>query len=494
MLLHPTSLSSPYGIGDLGPAAHAWVDSLVRADLSWWQTLPLGPTGYGDSPYQSLSSFAGNPNLISPDLLLADGLLRKQDVGSPVPATSMVDYGTVISFKDKLLGLAWENFRRSAPAALRQELALFVQRQASWLEEYALFTALKGQYEGKSCQDWPTGLARRDPTELTAARKTLAPVMEQVRFRQFLFYRQWQALKTYANQKGLKLIGDIPIFVAGDSSDTWANPELFLLDEDFKPLVVAGVPPDYFSATGQRWGNPLYDWDAHKRTGYAWWIQRIQATLSHVDLIRLDHFRGFAGAWHIPADALTAETGEWVPGPGADFFTALQNALGGLPLIAEDLGDITPDVRTLRDQFNLPGMRILQFAWGNQPENPFLPHNYVPNTVVYTGTHDNDTTRGWYESLEPSDRQFICRYLAKASIEVHEISWEMIRLAWASVADRAIVPLQDLLNLDTQARMNLPGRQEGNWHWRITPDQPVEAVLQGLREFTWLYNRKRPGS
>jgi 4-alpha-glucanotransferase len=493
VLLHPSSLPAPYGIGDLGPVAYAWVDTLVRADQSWWQTLPLGPTGYGDSPYQSMSSFAGNPYLISPELLIHDGLLKKDDVADAHFPAGVVDFSTVIPFKIKLLELAWHNFRRSGSAALKAEHDRFIQEQAGWLEDYTLFMALKDSFRGRSWHDWPTELIDRDPAALNLVRRNLAESVKQHRFRQFLFYKQWLALKAHANKQGLRLIGDVPIFVASDSSDVWANPDLFLLDEERQPTVVAGVPPDYFSPTGQRWGNPLYDWEMHKETGYTWWIKRLKATLAQVDLVRLDHFRGFEDAWHIAADAPTAEAGEWVPGPRADFFRFIEKGLGGLPLIAEDLGEITPGVRRLRDQFNLPGMRILQFAFGHQPENIFLPHNYVPNTVVYTGTHDNDTTRGWFDNLSHHDKQFIWRYMNRSHIDSQEISWELIRMAWSSVADYAIVPLQDLLNLDSSARMNMPGREDGNWHWRITPDQPVEQALQGLRDLTWLYNRRPEG-
>jgi 4-alpha-glucanotransferase len=489
VLFHPTSLPSPYGIGDLGPVAYAWVDALVRAEQTWWQTLPLGPTGYGDSPYQSLSSFAGSPYLISPDLLLQDGLLKKDDLVGTRFSTGKVDYGNVIPFKIKLLESAWNNFRRSAAPALKAEFETFAQKQADWLEDYVLFMGLKEKLKG-SLQDWPDELLRRQPAALAQARRPLVDTLQQHRFRQFLFFRQWGKLKDYANRQGLRLMGDVPIFVSGDSSDLWAHPELFLLNEERQPEVIAGVPPDYFSPTGQRWGNPLYNWEAQKKTGYAWWIKRLKATLANFDLVRLDHFRGFHDAWHIPADAPTAETGEWVPGPGSDFFRTVEKALGGLPLVAEDLGDISPGVRQLRDEFHLPGMRILQFAWNNQPENLFLPHNYTPNTVVYTGTHDNDTTRGWYSSLPYHDKQFLWRYQNKPPIEDHDISWELIRMAWSSVADYAIVPLQDLLNLDSHARMNLPGREEGNWHWRVTTDQPIEQALQGLRDLTWLYNRR----
>jgi 4-alpha-glucanotransferase len=491
VLLHVTSLPSPFGIGDLGPEAYAWVDSLVHADLTWWQTLPLGPTGYGDSPYQSFSSFAGNPCLVSPQRLIDDGLLKPEDVAGVNFPPGPIDFGRVIPFKFKLLDRAWQAFRKSTDPALKKAYDQFVTTQTGWLDDYTLFMAIKDHHQGARSSDWLADLARRESSALTAARKTLAERIDQHRFRQFIFYRQWSALKTHANQRGLRLIGDVPIFVSGDSADLWGHPELFLLDKDYSPLVVAGVPPDYFSPTGQRWGNPLYDWDALKKTGYAWWIARLKATLAHFDVVRLDHFRGFESAWHIPAEAPTAQNGQWEPGPGADFFVAVQKALGGLPLLAEDLGDITPAVRQLRDQFNLAGMRILQFAFGNQPENLFLPHNYVPNTVVYTGTHDNDTTRGWYDTLGYHDKQFIWRFLGKHYIDSRDIAWELIRMAWASVANYALVPLQDLLNLDTRARMNLPGREGGNWQWRITPDQPVEQALQGLRDFNWLYYRRR---
>jgi 4-alpha-glucanotransferase len=489
VLLHPTSLPSPYGIGDLGPSAFAWVDALVRAGQSWWQVLPTGPTGYGDSPYQSSSSFAGNPLLISPDRLAEDGLLRRDELGGASFPAHEVDYGAVISFKQRLLDRAWANFQSGAAANLRGEFEHFCRERAGWLDEFALFMALKVAHGNGSYHHWPADLVRREPEALTRARRELTPAADRVRFQQFLFFRQWRSLKEHANRQGLRLIGDMPIFVSADSADVWANPGLFLLNAQGRPRVVAGVPPDYFSPTGQVWGNPLYDWEALRRTGYAWWVDRLRGTLAHFDLIRLDHFRGFESAWHVAADAPTAERGQWVHGPGADFFRQVGDALGGLPLLAEDLGLITEPVRTLRDECRLPGMRVLQFAFEGKPENPYLPHNYVPNTVVYTGTHDNDTSRGWYETRPEHERQYLWRYLNRHPASSGDAAWALIRLAWSSVAAFALVPLQDLLNLGGEACMNRPGRAAGNWRWRFTPDAPVEPALQRLRELTEFFNR-----
>jgi 4-alpha-glucanotransferase len=381
VLLHVASLPSPYGIGDLGPAALAWIDRLHEAGQSWWQALPLGPTGYGNSPYQSLSSFAGNELLISPAGLIEDGLLRSSDTESASFPAAAIDYDAVISFKNRLLEAVWSNFAAGARRDLRPRYDGFCHNQAHWLEDYALFRALKTKYQGAYYLDWPAELVERSPVALTLARRELGGQIEQVRLAQFLLSRQGERLKAHARRKGVCLIGDLPFFVSPDSSDVWANPELFLLDERRKPRFVAGVPPDYFSSQGQLWGNPVYDWDAVRRTGYRWCIDRLRALLAHVDMIRLDHFRGFAAAWHVPAAAATAQTGQWIPGPGGDFFAAAEKKLGGLPFIAEDLGLITPDVGTLRDRFPLPGMRVLQFAFDGNLGNPHLPDNYVPNTV-----------------------------------------------------------------------------------------------------------------
>jgi 4-alpha-glucanotransferase len=483
VLLHVTSLPSPYGIGDVGPTALAWIDRLHEAGQSWWQALPLGPTGYGNSPYQPLSSFAGNGLLISPDDLIADGLLRASDTGGHPFSETAVDYDTVISFKHRLLETAWTNFSVGASRDLKLAFEQFRSDQSHWLDDYALFRALKARYRGAPYLEWPTELVRRNPAALVEARRDLASQIDQVRLAQFLVFRQGERLKEHAHTRGVRLIGDLPFFVSPDSSDVWANPELFLLDEQHRPRFVAGVPPDYFSSQGQLWGNPVYDWEAHRRTGYRWCIDRMRALLAHVDLIRLDHFRGFAAAWHIPAGAPTAQSGQWVPGPGAEFFSAVQRELGALPFIAEDLGFITPDVYALRDQFHVPGTRVLQFAFDGSADNPYLPHNYVPNTVVYTGTHDNNTTRGWFEELPDNQRQNLWNYLKQPSGASGEAASALVRLAWSSVAALALAPLQDLLNLGADGRMNVPGRVDGNWRWRCT-----EEMLSTSSSFKWLCN------
>jgi 4-alpha-glucanotransferase len=488
ILLHPTSLPSAHGIGDLGPAAYAWVDALARARQSWWQVLPLGPTGYGDSPYAAFSAFAGNPNLISPEQLIRDGLLSTDDFPSTNWPADHVDYGPIIAYKAGLTAKAWTNFQGGHGKALRPALEEFRAQEVSWLDEYALYMALKEAHGGISWHEWPEELVLRKPQALQLARQELAEAMELHRFRQFLFYRQWWALKQYARQRNIHLIGDVPIFIADDSADVWINPELFLLDERRRPAVVSGVPPDYFSNTGQLWGNPLYNWEAHKLSGYAWWTARLRAALGQVDLVRLDHFRGFEAYWEVPAGQTTAEKGRWVKGPGADFLNVLRDKLGDLPLIAEDLGVITPEVRQLRLQFDLPGMRILQFAFGGAFERRFLPHRHVRNTVVYTGTHDNDTTRGWYQTLTADEVRFLRRYAPGAE---NDISWELIRLAWMSVADYAITPLQDVLSLGSEARMNWPGRASGNWRWRFRTEMLTESLLDRLAELTEVYERDK---
>jgi 4-alpha-glucanotransferase len=489
LLLHVTSLPSRYGIGDVGPGALAWVDRLHEASQGWWQALPLGPTGYGDSPYQPLSSFAGNGLLISPDWLIEDGLLRASDCeGRSFPATA-VDYDAVVSFKHGLLETAWANFSAGERPDVKTAFAQFCHEQAHWLDDYALFRALKARHNGAYYLEWPAELIQRTPAALTQARRDLASQIDQVRFAQFLLFRQGERLKAHTRTKGVRLIGDLPFFVSPDSSDVWANPELFLLDEHHRPRFVAGVPPDYFSAEGQLWGNPVYDWDALRRTGYRWCIDRVRALLAHVDAIRLDHFRGFAAAWHIPAGAPTARTGQWVPGPGAALFSAVQSELGALPFIAEDLGFITPDVGALRDQFHVPGTRVLQFAFDGHSDNPYLPHNYVSNAVVYTGTHDNPTTRGWYEELPDDQRRNLWNQLKRPMGESGEAAPALMRLAWSSVAALAVAPLQDLLNLGSEARMNMPGRAGGNWRWRCTEDMLSASAFQWLRDLTTAANR-----
>jgi 4-alpha-glucanotransferase len=484
VLLHVTSLPSPYGIGDLGPTALAWLDRLHETGQSWWQALPLGPTGYGNSPYQPLSSFAGNWLLISPESLMADGLLRASDVAGPSFSETAVEYDAVISFKHRLLETAWTNFNTGAARDLKLAFEQFRNEQAHWLDDYALFRALKSKYDSESYLEWPEELIRRNPAALAAARQELSSQIEQACLAQFLVVRQGERLKEHAHANGVNLIGDLPFFVSPDSSDVWANPELFLLDERHRPRFVAGVPPDYFSSQGQLWGNPVYDWEAHRRTGYRWCIDRVRALLSHVDLIRLDHFRGFAAAWHIPAGAPTAQSGQWAPGPGAEFFSAVQRDLGALPFIAEDLGFITQDVSALRDQFRVPGTRVLQFAFDGSPDNPHLPHNYVPNTVVYTGTHDNNTTRGWLDELPDHQRQNLWNYLKQPGAASGEAASALLRLAWSSVAGLALSPLQDLLNLGADGRMNVPGRVDCNWRWRCTEKMLSTSTFEWLCDLT----------
>jgi len=483
LLLHVTCLPSPYGIGDLGPSAFSWIDRLHDAGQGWWQALPLGPTGYGNSPYQALSSFAGNGLLISPDLLISDGLVRANDCESDFPAEA-VDYESVIPFKHRLFEKAWTNFKAGTRSDLRPAYEDFCARQTDWLEDYALFRALKVKYGDAYYLKWPTELVQRNPEALAKARRELANQIDQVRFAQFLLFRQADRVKEHAHANGVSLIGDLPFFVAPDSSDVWAHPEFFLLDEQRRPRFVAGVPPDYFSAQGQLWGNPVYNWEVLRSTGYLWCIDRLRALLAHVDVIRLDHFRGFAAAWHVPAGAPTAQVGQWVPGPGAGFFHAVQQELGRLPFIAEDLGVITPDVRALRDQFQIPGTRVLQFAFDGNQDNPYLPSNFVSNTVAYTGTHDNATTREWYDELPADQRRNLWNYLKRAPGESAEAAPALMRLAWSSVAALTIAPLQDLLNLGREARMNVPGRADGNWRWRASEGMLSPPGFEWLRELT----------
>jgi 4-alpha-glucanotransferase len=490
VLLHAASLPSPYGIGDFGPTARAWIDRLHESGQSWWQALPLGPTGYGNSPYQPLSSFAGNELLFSPDDLIEDGLLRASDCQGVSFSPNEIDYDTIISFKRGLLERAWNNFSARARPELWAAFEQYCLGQMPWLEDYALFRALKAKYKGAYYLDWPVELVRREPSAMMAARRELAGHTARVRFAQFLLFRQGRRARGHARDKGVFLLGDLPFFVSPDSSDVWANPELFLLDEQHRPRFVAGVPPDYFSAGGQLWGNPVYDWDALRRTGYRWWLDRLAAWLAHVDMIRLDHFRAFAAAWHVPAGAPTAQTGQWAPGPGAEFFHTAGKELGTLPFVAEDLGLITPDVNGLRDSFRLPGMRVLQFAFDGSMDNPHLPHNYEHNTVVYTGTHDNPTTRAWFEGLPEPARQNFRNYLARPVADSAEATANLIRLAWSSTAALAIAPLQDVLKLGREAQMNVPGRAEGNWRWRCTEGLLDASAFEWLHALTQTSNRK----
>jgi 4-alpha-glucanotransferase len=498
ILLHPTSLPGRFGIGDLGPDAYRFIDFLAASGQGLWQVLPLGPTGYGDSPYQCFSAFAGNALLVSPQRLVDDGLLSADDLaGAPSFPTERVDFGPVIEFKNGLLRKAFERFKSTTDQSLLKDFAGFCQYATAWLEDYALFRALKDAHNGAAWNQWDPSLVRREPAALRAAREKLRDAVEAQKFYQYLFFKQWFALKSYCHEKNIRIVGDIPIFVAFDSADVWTHPEQFKLDENGSPRVVAGVPPDYFSATGQLWGNPLYQWDRMQSEGFQWWIERVRATLQTVDVLRIDHFRGFAACWEVPGGDQTAERGQWVETPGRQLFETLKGALGELPIIAEDLGVITPDVEALRDEFGFPGMKILQFAFSDDSRNPHLPHNYVKNMVVYTGTHDNDTTVGWFSSVAGKgstrdadqvarERQFCMEYL---NVDGHEINWDFIRAVFASVADTAIVPLQDVLGLGTQARMNLPASTSGNWSWRFQAESLTDEHSRRLRRLSELYGR-----
>jgi 4-alpha-glucanotransferase len=493
ILLHPTSLPGRFGIGDFGPSADAFLEFLTETGQGWWQILPLGPTGYGNSPYQSHSSYAGNRLLISPERLREDGLLTAAEWAKvPDLPADRVDFDAAAEAKDRLCAAA---FRRLDPDDAG--FAAFREANASWLEDFALFMALKAEHGGRAWTEWKPALARREARALAAARKRLDERVRLVQFEQYQFDRQWRRLRAECRRRGIGIIGDLPIFVALDSADVWARPELFQLDAHGRPMVVAGVPPDYFSETGQLWGNPLYRWEVHAAEGFAWWVARLRATLDRVDLVRLDHFRGFEAYWEVPAGAPTAAGGRWVPGPGAAFLQAVRDALGGLPLIAEDLGEITPPVEALRDRFELPGMKILQFAFGNESNaGKYLPYSFPHHCIVYTGTHDNDTTVGWFTAADPSstqsgseiieEREFVLRYVGTDGRAIH---WDLIRLAHASVADTAVVPLQDVLGLGSEARMNTPGVATGNWGWRFRAERLGPEPRRRLAEMTALYGR-----
>ena len=487
ILLHPTCLPGSYGVGDLGQEAYKFIDFLADSGCNLWQVLPLGPTGYGDSPYQCFSAFAGNPYLVSPEELVKDGLLTQADLDDmPAWNPSRVDFGGLYLWKPGLLDKAFVTFETNKRAAIHKEFDDFCSENSFWLDDFALFMALKDANGGSAWNKWPDDLRNREIAALKKATQKYQPEIIRQKFRQFLFFRQWNSLKTYVHKKGIQIIGDIPIFVAMDSSDAWSHPDLFYLDEKGVPTVVAGVPPDYFSPTGQLWGNPLYDWKKHEKTGYSWWIDRIKSTLSIVDIVRIDHFRGFAGYWEIPGDATTAENGRWVPGPGEKLFLAIRAALGELPIIAEDLGEITPDVFELRDKFNLPGMKIFQFGFSG-PDNLFLPHMYKTNCVAYTGTHDNDTARGWYATAPEAERNYYHRYMNR---DASDVPGDMIRSVWGSVAVFAIAPLQDFLRLDTESRLNFPGKSGGLWWtWRMSESHLSPDLKNYIRELNWVYNR-----
>ena len=491
IILHPTSLPGRYGIGDLGDAAYRFVDFLIASGMSLWQVLPLGPTGYGDSPYQSFSAFAGNPLLVSPDTLVTQGLLTPEDVRHvPRFHADKVDFGPVIEYKTALLQTAYERFASGDHALLRFEFEVFSKSSASWLDTYAMFRVLKNMHGGKSWNEWAQPLALGEPAAVAEALEDKLDEIESIKFGQFLFFRQWLELKKHCNDRGIRIVGDAPIFVAYDSSDAWANRRQFKLDARGNPTVVAGVPPDYFSKTGQLWGNPIYDWDAMRRDGFEWWIDRVRASMELFDAIRLDHFRGFCACWEVPAGEETAVNGSWVPAPGMALFLAIRDALPSLPILAEDLGVITPDVVELRDAFGFPGMRILQFAFGGDSKNIDLPHNYIPNCIVYTGTHDNDTTVGWYtdpKRKHATKERSLCReYLHSDGLEIH---WDLIRAAFASIADTAIVPMQDVLGLGSEARMNLPASASGNWMWRMPHGALTTRLSRRLHRLAEIFGR-----
>ncbi len=485
ILLHPTSLPGKFGIGDFGPAAFAWLDLLHGVGVKLWQILPLGQTGYGDSPYQCFSAFAGNRFLISPELLIEDGIAPVTE--TPDFPADRVDYGWVIDWKNDFLSRCADAFLLTNHAKVADYKA-FCEAEADWLDDYALFMCLKDSHGGRSWLEWPDSYRLRDFSSLAAFQADHEIEISRQKVYQFWFFDQWTRVKTYANEHEIAILGDLPIFVSMDSADVWSNPQLFKLDSKRKPSVVAGVPPDYFSPTGQLWGNPLYDWQAHEKESYAWWIKRVKANLRLFDNIRLDHFRGFEAYWEVSSTESTAIKGKWQPGPGQSFFDALSKALGTLPIIAEDLGVITPEVEALRDANDLPGMKVLQFAFDQESDNPFLPHNFVRNCVAYTGTHDNDTTHSWFSQLDDELQAYILEYIS--GDPALPFSRALIILLWRSVADTAIIPLQDLLDLGGHARMNFPGQAGGNWSWRVTSDQLAEkSNWDWLKELNQLYGR-----
>ena len=488
VILHPTCLPSRFGIGDFGPTAAAYVEWLAGAGVAWWQVLPLHPPGPGNSPYSAISTFAGNELLISPELLVEDGLLTDGDVAEvPDFPREWVAFDQVVPYKVDLLRRAYERFRDDRPLGLIRQLAVFRKNNIHWLSDYALFRALRDARGGQAWYEWPRELALHEPEALLDWMQAHPDAVDFVEFCQFLFFRQWTSLRDWAHEMGVRIFGDVPIFVAGDSADVWGRSELFLLDEERRPTAVAGVPPDYFSETGQLWGNPLYNWEKMAGDGYAWWVSRLRHVLEMVDLVRLDHFRGFAQYWEVPADANTAVNGRWCPGPGRALFDALKDALGDLPLVAEDLGEITPDVVALRKELGLPGMAILHFAFSPEPRSTFIPYALEPDLVVYTGTHDNNTTVGWFlEDATEEERELVRRYTGGSDREIH---WDLIKLALAAVSDMAVVPHQDLAGLGSDCRFNTPSVGQGNWQFRITPPMLAEGIQARLYDLIEVFGR-----
>ncbi|ABA21444.1 4-alpha-glucanotransferase [Trichormus variabilis ATCC 29413] len=493
VLLHPTSFPSRFGIGDLGLEAYKFIDFLEKSYQQYWQVLPLGPTGYGNSPYMSYSALAGNHLLISPEKLLDEGLLSDEDFANlPNFPHEKVDFEQAAPIKIQLLKKACENFKTKASPLQQKGFAGFCETKGYWLDDYALFMALKDTNDSSSWHTWEPALAKREADVLEKVQRQLTDEIFYYKFIQYEFFRQWSELKSYANMKGIEIIGDIPIYVAHDSADVWANPDIFCLDEETGEVaLMAGVPPDYFSATGQLWGNPVYNWEELQKQDFKWWVQRFEAMLDYVDVIRIDHFRGFEAFWTVPQGEETAMNGEWVTAPGEELFDAIKQKLGKLPVLAEDLGVITPEVEALRDKYEFPGMKVLQFAFGSDPGNPFLPFNYSRNFVVYTGTHDNDTTVGWFNTANDYEKNNLLLYLGSVSPE--GIHWDLIRLALSSVANQAIIPLQDILGLGNEARMNFPSIAEGNWAWRYDSATLKDELSDRLKILTKLYGRAPQG-
>ena len=488
ILMHLSCLPGKYGIGDLGQSACEFVDFLSETGTKYWQLLPLNPTGYGNSPYQGLSANACNPLFIDPEQLVEFCLLNTEDLSKLLNLPKLkVDFQKVINFKRRLLEKAFSAFYSSKRSPLKNEFENYKQSNQSWLEDYCFFMVIRENYHLTSWKDWPNPLKFREPQAILFFEEQHTEELEFHAFLQFIFHLQWQNLREVAHNKGIHFIGDIPIFLGYDCADVWAYPDLFKLNDRLEPQVVAGVPPDFFSPTGQLWGNPLYDWEDHHQDRYRWWIKRIKETLKYVDIIRLDHFRGFAGYYQIPSGAETAEEGEWIAGPGSELFNVIKSDLGYLPFIAEDLGTITPDVIDLRDRFDLPGMKILQFAFGGNSINDYLPHNYPINCVAYTGTHDNPPSLGWYNNTASENERSFCRqYLGKTT---ESIPYAMIRSIWSSVAKLAIAPMQDVLVLGTNARMNIPATSQGNWQWRMKPGAVTDEIKNWLGEINMIYNR-----
>lgn len=497
ILLHPTSLPGKYGIGDLGSEAFVFADFLKECGQRYWQILPLGPTGYGNSPYSCLSAFAGNPLLISPEKLLNENLLKPSDlIDIPVFKPDSVDFEVVTVYKNKVLWKSWEYFNQSAEVGLQNKFQTFCDDNAWWLDDYSLFMALKGANNSTSWNEWSDDIKWRKPEILEIKRIQLKQSIGYYKYQQFLFNKQWMELKKYCQERDIFFIGDMPIFVNIDSDTVWAQPDLFQIDKNGFPAFVAGVPPDYFSETGQLWGNPIYRWEVMEQQFFSWWINRFKATFELVDYLRIDHFRGFESYWEIPGMEVTAVKGHWVKAPGLKLFKTVETTLGTLPIIAEDLGAITPEVKQLRDSLGFPGMRVLQFAFDEDKANEHKPFNFVKNCVVYTGTHDNNTSVGWFLDVDKNttmsdeqkikEKQFLLKYLGT---DGKEVNWDLVRLALASVADTAIIPLQDVLGLGSEARMNIPGTTTGNWRWRFIQEELTDKIKTRLKEMTRVYGR-----